>query len=294
MPPRTDVTIDWTVSPRIVTVLSPSTEISLQDLYDTLRNQEQRVYNSSYDQIVRAAGKDELGGDVFVGLTITLLDAKLAFQSRKTWTDTGSVTTPDTTGVTLTDSAATFITAGIQIGAIVANLTDGSIATVLRVISQTQLKTDGLGGGADNQFGASDSYRIQNVTQCEVSGGNLVALDSAGDSADPILPTAGTQIVRTSSSSATIAEVDVGGTFTADDRTKLVGIFTERFTTEDHGWLEYIYKLGHNRLRVDPVAQKLLLYDYNGTTVIRSWSLIAKGGGALVIADGVQVDRTPD
>ena len=34
---RTDLTIDWASSPRIATVLSPSTEITMQDLVDTCR-----------------------------------------------------------------------------------------------------------------------------------------------------------------------------------------------------------------------------------------------------------------
>ena len=37
---RNDVNIDWSVSPRVITVLAPSTEISMQDLYDTLRSME--------------------------------------------------------------------------------------------------------------------------------------------------------------------------------------------------------------------------------------------------------------
>lgn len=44
--------------------------------------------------------------------------------------------------------------------------------------------------------------------QCNISGGNLVAIDSVGADMDPIQTTAYTQIVKTSSSSATLQEID--------------------------------------------------------------------------------------
>ena len=37
---RADITIDWSLSPRIITVAAPSVEVSMQDLYDTLRTLE--------------------------------------------------------------------------------------------------------------------------------------------------------------------------------------------------------------------------------------------------------------
>jgi hypothetical protein len=79
---RTDLTIDWEVSPRVITVDSPSVVISMQDLLDSLRNEEAKPANMDDDSIVDAAGKEELGGGVLVGLTVTLLNAKLAFEAR--------------------------------------------------------------------------------------------------------------------------------------------------------------------------------------------------------------------
>ena len=43
---RTDISIDWTTSPRIITLAAPSTEITIQELYDTLRDLEGRIYDS--------------------------------------------------------------------------------------------------------------------------------------------------------------------------------------------------------------------------------------------------------
>jgi hypothetical protein len=128
MAERTDITVDWRVSPRIITVASPSTEVTIQDLVDTLRGFEDDLVNMSYLQIISAAGKENLGGGVLVGITATLLDALLEFEAR---------------------------------------------------------------GGPT-------------YTQCVVSGGNLVAVDSVGATqTTPISPTAFTQVVITASSSAT-------------------------------------------------------------------------------------------
>lgn len=125
---RTDVTVDWGQSPRLITVASPATEITIQDLVDTLRDLEDNLANIQYDQIISAAGKEDLGGGVQVGITATLLDALLQFEAR---------------------SGPTY-------------------------------------------------------TQCNVSGGNLVAVDGVGvTQTTPISPTAFTQVVVTASSSAT-------------------------------------------------------------------------------------------
>lgn len=125
---RTDITVDWESSPRIVTVLSPSTEVTIQDLHDTLAYLEQLPLNMDDDQIVSSSGKENLGGGVQVGVTLTLLDAQLAFEARP---------------------------------------------------------------GPD-------------YVQCSVSGGNLVAVDANGADISSIYPTAFTQVVVTSSSSATL------------------------------------------------------------------------------------------
>ena len=125
---RTDITVDWESSPRIITVLSPSTEVTIQDLHDTLAYLEQLPINMDDDQIVSSSGKENLGGGVQVGITLTLLNAQLAFQARP---------------------------------------------------------------GPD-------------YVQCSVSGGNLVAVDANGADLSSIYPTAYTQVVVTSSSSATL------------------------------------------------------------------------------------------
>lgn len=206
---RSDITVDWTQSPRLIFVGAPSTTVSIQDLVDTLRFLEERPWEGlAYPSIIEAAGKEDLGGGVAVGITAKLLNARIAFESRKNTVESGTITTPDTNGVTINDSTALFITNGIVPGSWVVNLNDGSRATVLRVVSEIQIITDGLGDGIDNKFDTNDLYEIQNVIQCEVNGGNLVAVAANGiDPISAILPTMGTQAIKTSSSSATLTNI---------------------------------------------------------------------------------------
>ena len=129
---RTDLTIDWEVSPRIITVASPSTEATVQDIYDTCMSLEAESGAIEDPHIIDAAGKESLGGGTSVGLTVTLLDAKLAFEARP---------------------GPSFI-------------------------------------------------------QCSVGGGNLVAVDTFNVPTSAIEPTSYTQVLLTSSSSATLQDIE--------------------------------------------------------------------------------------
>lgn len=204
----TDYSNDPTIA-RTLHVPIAFTEASVQDLTDTLSAIQADLDNLIYENLLDVtgtAGKQNLGGGVLVGLTTTGNHVKVSFDARKGSAEEGTVTTGDANGVTLNDSAATFLTNGVGPGSQVTNLTDGSRCTVLRVVSEQQLITDGLGDGLDNQFAVSDAYEVTLVVQCEILGGNFVAIDQVGDPADAILPTAGTQIIRTSSASTTLLE----------------------------------------------------------------------------------------
>ncbi len=79
---RADISIDWATSPRIVTVAAPSTEVSLQDLVDTLRTHEAYLDALDDKKILDAIGKTQLGPGKFSSITVTLRDALLAFEAR--------------------------------------------------------------------------------------------------------------------------------------------------------------------------------------------------------------------
>lgn len=204
---RGDISINWTL--RIITVDAPSTELDVQDLHDTVRQLEYALGNMNDRSLLSTAGKEDLGSGVSVGLSATLQNAKVAFEQRVTKLSTGTVTTPNAAGTILIDSAATFIADGVQPGDMVQNTTDGSSATVASVNSETQLTlVTALTAGVDNQFDSSDAYTVYDWVQCNVSGGNLVSVDATGTAQDPIFPTFGTQVVRTSASSATLQELE--------------------------------------------------------------------------------------
>jgi hypothetical protein len=207
---RSDITIDWHLSPRIIRIAAPSTEVGIQDLHDTVRELEQDPNAMQYPFIISTEGKQLLGPGVFVGLTTTLQNARIAFDARQESQSSGTITTADTTGTELIDADATFITDGVEPGAQIVNISDGygSGASVVTVVSETRIATDILDDGYDNQFNIGDNYKIWPVIQCEVAGGNIVAVDGYGNPLDPILPTFGTQVVRTSSSSATLTELE--------------------------------------------------------------------------------------
>lgn len=79
---RTDVTIDFSVSPRLIKIALPSTTITIQDLHDTLRTIEAEVFNMSFLKLINSAGKEPVGGGVLVGITATLQDALIEFAAR--------------------------------------------------------------------------------------------------------------------------------------------------------------------------------------------------------------------
>jgi hypothetical protein len=79
---RTDVTVDWSTSPRLLTVAAPSVEITIQDLVDTCRYFENLPQGMLHPKLIDAAGKEFLGGITYVGVTATLQNAVLAFEAR--------------------------------------------------------------------------------------------------------------------------------------------------------------------------------------------------------------------
>lgn len=202
-----NITVYPYLSPRLIEINSPQTSVSIQDLLDAIRAWEDANDTMSFDFLIDAAGKEDLGGGVTVGITATLQNAQVYFTPRSTPTETGTTTSTGTT--TLTDTSATFQTSGITRGANVTNHTDGSVATVLDVLSETQLTHTALEGGANNDWTISDSYNVHNIVQCNITGGNLVAVDDVGADLDPVFASAYTQVVKTSSSSATIAQLEV-------------------------------------------------------------------------------------
>ena len=78
---RDDLTVDYLESPRIIEIAAPSTEITMQDLVDTVRIDEYSFSTPGManPKLLNASGKEDLGGGVLVGITADLQDAQLSF-----------------------------------------------------------------------------------------------------------------------------------------------------------------------------------------------------------------------
>jgi len=104
---RTDFTINWNASPRVIIIDAPATECTMQDLLDTLRYMEAQPSAMEDSSIVDASGKETLDETTKVGLTISLLNATIGFEARADWTSCqlkgGNLVAFDTDGVTTID-----------------------------------------------------------------------------------------------------------------------------------------------------------------------------------------------
>lgn len=211
MTTRTDeVDVDFFASPRVFEVQAPATQFIMQDVVDTARKLEDSFSGMAFEKLINASGKEDLGGGVKVGITVAMQNMLLAFAGRTTPAQTGTVTSNPGSPVagrdSFIDTAATFVTNSVARGSLVINFTDQSIAEVISVDSETQLTTKTLVNGIGNTYDVADVYHVFNIVQVSASGGNLVAVDDVGGTISPILPTAFTQVVLTSSSSATLQE----------------------------------------------------------------------------------------
>ncbi len=210
MTTRTDIDLELFSSPRVLEVQNTSTEMVMQDLVDTARKLEDAFQGMGFKKLINASGKEDLGGGVKVGITVAMQNLLLAFAGRTTPAETGTVTGSPSNPIagrqTMQDSTALFITNNVQRGSLLINFTDQSIADVVVVDSETQLQTKTLIEGIGNTYDTADVYKVWNIVQVNATGGNLTAVDEAQTTIDAVLPTAFTQVVLTSSASATLQE----------------------------------------------------------------------------------------
>lgn len=202
------VSINWRLSPRVITIPIAEKSITVEDLQDTLLDLEAKETDGMlFPHIRNTSGGEALGGGVTVGWTIELQDAVIAFTPRTASQSSGTATTANAAGTQLKDNTATFITDGIVAGATIINFSDKSVTSVISVDSEIQLTHYPLDDGIDNDWGIGDSYKVWNEIQCEITGGNTVAVDLGDSVISPVRPTFGTQVLKVSSSSATTQEL---------------------------------------------------------------------------------------
>jgi len=76
------------LSPRIITIPeADGTEITIQSLINQIRDWEDEQVNLCYPSLLSAAGKETLDATTKVGITATLINAKLKFADRTSPTD---------------------------------------------------------------------------------------------------------------------------------------------------------------------------------------------------------------
>ena len=208
MTTRTDVSQSYFDSPRIQTVAGPSADYQVQDVVDTTRVLEEQFEATTHGKLLDAAGKEDLGGGLTVAITATLRNNVIEFESRRTPAESGTVTTGAVTDargrVQLIDTNADFLLANVKPGSFIINFSDRSVTDVRRVVGGTQLECKALVNGTDNSFDIGDVYQVFNITQCEIGGGNLVAVGEDGVTPiSPVLPSAFTQVLIARSSTGT-------------------------------------------------------------------------------------------
>ncbi|MBW2077900.1 MAG: hypothetical protein JRI71_10205 [Deltaproteobacteria bacterium] len=59
-------------STKIVSITSPTTSVTVQELVNTIRDWEDEQENLAYAHVIDAVGKDDLGSGVTTGITMTL------------------------------------------------------------------------------------------------------------------------------------------------------------------------------------------------------------------------------
>ena len=278
MTTRTDVVVDFSATPRVAEVAAPSTEFNAQDVVDTLRKKEDSTRGIAETKLLNASGKESLGGGVFVGVTAELQDTKIAFEARTTPAQTGTVTsassTPINNTIQLADAAATFQAKGVQRGSLIINYTDKAITEVVSVQSESLLTCKIPVNGASNTFTVGDSYDIFNIVQCSILGGNVVAVDSTSAEIPAVLPTAFTQVVKVSASSATLQEQK---TIQYSSFQNKVWIDTVNGNPKSFNTLS-----GNREFPVNTVSDALLVASERGLSGIGMLSSLNLGAGDVV------------
>jgi len=77
-----EISVDPISSPRIVTILAPTTSVTIQELVDALRHWESHIENLEFIRLMNAEGKLALRAGKTQEITLILLDTKIAFEAR--------------------------------------------------------------------------------------------------------------------------------------------------------------------------------------------------------------------
>ena len=65
--------IEFDYDQQLINITSPQDTLSMQDLIDAIRTAESDLHGITHNQIATASGKENIGGGVFVGMTVNLI-----------------------------------------------------------------------------------------------------------------------------------------------------------------------------------------------------------------------------
>jgi hypothetical protein len=284
---RSDIHVEWWRSPRVIVVESPSTDLTVQDLVDTLRHLEEEMNTLDDEFLLDASGKQSLGGTAKVGITVILNNAQISFAARTISISSGTATSTGSSdglpGIILTDIAAGFVVDDVKAGDTVFNITDQSSACVISVLSPTQVKTYPLQDGTGNDWGIGDVYKIYSGVECTISGGNVVAQDTNGDPISAILPSSFVSLTKELSTSAAL--IVSGSGVTAQDKLDIADrVWDESETGHNNAGTMGALAILLRKVTANKVTKSgniITIYEDNGTDVWRQYDL-SSGGRVLV------------
>lgn len=190
------IRIFWELSPRLVFFPNGVSDVSIQDLWDTLRAEEAKILQADDISIIEGSGKVGLSGGLFTGIVLILRNARVGFDYHPLANGIGTITgvtyRGDTTEVE--DLAATFISDGVQIGDAFVNASAIGSTSIIEVQSETKLRVLMMSSStrSPDQMEVGDSYSLFPNVDASVSGGDLVSLEVEGSpesvNLEPIFP----------------------------------------------------------------------------------------------------------
>ncbi len=119
-------TFYWEESPRIIEVDLPDTSVTVQEIVDAIRDEEQQSWNIDNPHLLDAEGKYALGAGVTTGIVARLLNALIRFADRP---GPGTVQCLVSEGTLITDVGPNPIAPSAYTHVVVLNEVGGVIAT---------------------------------------------------------------------------------------------------------------------------------------------------------------------
>lgn len=287
------VTMNWRLSPRIIIIPLTETDITIDDLQDTLLDLEDDEEGMMWPHLRKTSGGETLDESTNVGLTMELQNAKVYFAARSTPLDNGSGRTCDltnTAGIQLYVDDADFVSDGVYAGCTVFNATTAEMATVTEVVDLHTLNSFPLSGGGDLGWTSGDNYMVYPNVQCSITGGNLVAVDDVGAPIDPVFQSPNVQVVKTSSASATLQELGA----------IQYSSFGDAVHISVNGVSGTAYNIGTHENPVNNIADALAIAQYRGfdefrmegdftfeaTDNIDDYRIVGRDENIITITDG--------